>query len=79
MMATPLGALIAGPAATHFGVRRTQYAAAALIAAVSVVALIPRDVRTRTDPRPITADDVVEAEAEAEAGPAAVAATGPIL
>ena len=76
MMATPLGALIAGPAATHFGVRRTQYAAAALIAAVSVVALIPRDVRTRTDPRPITADDVVEAEAEA--GPAAVAAAGPI-
>ncbi len=76
MMATPLGALIAGPAATHFGVRRTQYAAAALIAAVSVVALLPRDVRTRTDPRPITADDV--AEAEAEAGPAAVAATGPM-
>jgi predicted MFS family arabinose efflux permease len=76
MMATPLGALIAGPAATHFGVRRTQYAAAALIAAVSVVALIPRDVRTRTDSRPIKADDVVEAEAEA--GPAAVAAAGPI-
>ena len=78
MMATPLGALIAGPAATHFGVRRTQYAAAALIAAVSVVALIPRDVRTRTDARPITPDDVVEAEAEAEAGPAAVAAAGPV-
>jgi predicted MFS family arabinose efflux permease len=80
MMATPLGALIAGPAATHYGVRRTQYAAAALIAAVSVVALLPRDVRTRTDSRPITADDVAqaEAEAEAEAGPAAVAVTGPI-
>ncbi len=78
MMATPLGALIAGPAATHYGVRRTQYAAAALIAAVSVVALLPRDVRTRTDVRPIMADDVAEAEAEAEAGPAAVAATGPV-
>ncbi len=78
MMATPLGALIAGPAATHFGVRRTQYAAAALIAAVSVVALFPRDVRTRIDSRPITADDVAEAEAEAEAGPAAVAAAGPM-
>ncbi len=74
MMATPLGALIAGPAATHYGVRRTQYAAAALIAAVSVVALLPRDVRTRTTGRPVTADDV----AETEAGPAAVAATGPI-
>jgi predicted MFS family arabinose efflux permease len=78
MMATPLGALIAGPAATHYGVRRTQYAAAALIAAVSVVALLPRAVRTRTTGLPITVDDVVEAEAEAEAGPAAVAAAGPL-
>jgi predicted MFS family arabinose efflux permease len=78
MMATPLGALIAGPAATHYGVRRTQYAAAALIAAVSVVALLPRDVRTRTTGLPITVDDVAEAEAEAEAGPAAVAAAGPL-
>ena len=78
MMATPLGALIAGPAATHYGVRRTQYAAAGLIAAVSLVALLPRDIRTRTDSRPITADDVAEAEAEAETGPATVAAAGPI-
>lgn len=78
MMATPVGALIAGPAATHFGVRQTQFAAAALIAAVSAVAVLPRDVRTRTDPRPVTVDDVAEAEAEAEAGPAAVAAAGPV-
>ncbi|HWG14195.1 MAG TPA: MFS transporter [Streptosporangiaceae bacterium] len=78
MMATPVGALIAGPAATHFGVGRTQYAAAGLIAAVSAVAMLPRDVRTRTGSRPITADDVTAAEAaEAEAGPSAVAAAGP--
>jgi hypothetical protein len=78
MMATPVGALIAGPAATHFGVRQAQYAAAGLIAAVSAVAMLPRDIRTRTDSRPITADDVAAAEAEAEAGPAAVAAAGPV-
>jgi predicted MFS family arabinose efflux permease len=79
MMATPVGALIAGPAATHFGVRQTQYAAAGLIAAVSAAAMFPRDIRTRTDPRPITADDVAaaEAEADAEPGPAAVIAAGP--
>lgn len=78
MMATPVGALIAGPAATRFGVRQTQYAAAGLIAAVSAVAMLPRDIRTRTDSRPITAEDVAAAEAEAEAGPAAVAAAGPV-
>ena len=70
MMATPIGALIAGPAATAIGVRKTQYGAAALIAAVSTVALLPRDVRTRTDP-PLAAEDP-------EAGPAAVAAAGPV-
>ena len=68
MMATPVGALIAGPAATHYGVRQTQYAAAALIAAVSAVALLPRDVRTRRQaPAP-----PVDAE-----GPAAIVAAGP--
>ena len=45
MMATPVGALVAGPAATVFTVRRTQYGAAALIAVVSALALIPRDIR----------------------------------
>jgi predicted MFS family arabinose efflux permease len=69
MMATPIGALIAGPAATAIGVRKTQYGAAALIAAVSTVALLPHDVRTRTDP-PVATE---------EAGPAAVAAAGPAL
>jgi MFS family permease len=65
MMATPVGALIAGPAATHFGVGRVQYVAAALIAAVSLLALLPRDVRTRTDPPPVG----LEADAPVVAGP----------
>jgi MFS family permease len=68
MMATPLGALIAGPAATHYGVRRTQFASAGLIAAVSLVALFPRDIRTRRSPVPVTEED----------GPAAVMAAGPV-
>jgi MFS family permease len=45
MMATPAGALVAGPAATAIGVGKTQYGAAALIVGVSALALIPRDVR----------------------------------
>jgi MFS family permease len=65
MMATPLGALIAGPAATHFGVGRVQYVAAALIAAVSLLALLPREVRTRTDPPPVS----LEPDIEVAAGP----------
>ncbi len=65
MMATPVGALIAGPAATHYGVGRVQYVAAALIAIVSLLALLPRDVRTRTDPPPVG----LEAEVEVAAGP----------
>ncbi len=75
MMATPVGALIAGPAATRYGVRQTQYAAAALIAAVSAVALLPRDVRTRRQAQaPVDAEGPVPADAE---GPAAVVAAGP--
>ncbi|HEX3750116.1 MAG TPA: hypothetical protein VHW06_06100, partial [Streptosporangiaceae bacterium] len=67
MMATPLGALIAGPAATHYGVRRTQFATAGLIAAVSLVALVPRDIRNRRATAPLNED-----------GPAAMAAAGPV-
>jgi MFS family permease len=46
MMAMPAGALVAGPLAAAIGVPATQYAAAALIAAVSALALVPRDIRT---------------------------------
>jgi MFS family permease len=45
MMAMPVGALAAGPLAGVIGARGAQYGAAALIVAVSAVALIPRDVR----------------------------------
>jgi predicted MFS family arabinose efflux permease len=58
MAATPIGALIAGPTATAIGVRKTQYGAAALIAAVSLLALLPRDVRLRTNaPDPVAEPD----------------------
>jgi predicted MFS family arabinose efflux permease len=70
MMATPVGALIAGPAATHYGVRQTQYAAAGLIAAVSAVAAIPRDVRTRRQAPAVPGVETAE-------GPAAVVTAGP--
>jgi len=69
MAATPVGSLIAGPAATAIGVRNTQYGAAALIAVVSALALIPRDVRRRTNP-PAPPEPVAEPD------PAAVLAAG---
>ncbi|MBO0803979.1 MAG: MFS transporter [Nocardiopsaceae bacterium] len=45
LMATPLGALVAGPVAAAVGIPETQFAAAALIAAVSLLCLVPRDIR----------------------------------
>ena len=44
-LATPAGALAAGPLAAAIGVRRAQYAAAGAILAVSALTVIPRDVR----------------------------------
>ncbi len=44
-LATPAGALTAGPLAAAIGVRRTQYAAAGVILAVSALTVVPRDVR----------------------------------
>jgi hypothetical protein len=41
----PAGALVAGPIASAIGVSATQYGAAALIIGVSLLALIPRDIR----------------------------------
>jgi len=46
VMAMPVGAVLAGPIAAWAGVSATQYGAAALIAVASLLALIPRDVRT---------------------------------
>jgi predicted MFS family arabinose efflux permease len=45
VMAMPIGAVLAGPIAAWAGVSVTQYGAAALIVGVSVLALIPPDVR----------------------------------
>jgi len=45
VMAMPIGAVTAGPIAAWVGVSTTQYGAAALIVFVSVLALIPRDIR----------------------------------
>jgi hypothetical protein len=61
IMAMPVGAVLAGPIAAWAGVSVTQYGAAALIIAASVLALIPRDIRT------LRADQL--------AGPAALAST----
>lgn len=46
MAAMPAGALIAGPLSAAIGVPSTQLAAAALMAVISAVTLIPRDIRT---------------------------------
>jgi MFS family permease len=56
MMAMPAGALIAGPVSEAVGVPATQYAAAALIAVVSLCCLLPRDIRA------FRAEDLAPAE-----------------
>jgi predicted MFS family arabinose efflux permease len=45
MAAMPLGALIAGPLASSIGVPGAEFAAAAVMAGVSALTLIPRDIR----------------------------------
>jgi predicted MFS family arabinose efflux permease len=53
VMAMPVGALVAGPIAAAFGVTPAEYGAAVLIVVASLLALVPRDVRTMrsaTDP-----------------------------
>jgi MFS family permease len=70
VMTMPAGALVAGPVAAAIGVPATQYGAAGLILAASLLALIPRDVRHR---RAISLAGT-DAEAGAAAGTGAVAA-----
>ncbi|HEY1920108.1 MAG TPA: MFS transporter [Streptosporangiaceae bacterium] len=65
VMAMPAGALIAGPIAAAIGVSVTQYGAAALILLVSVLALIPRDVRTKRQAATVTSAPAVAVEASA--------------
>jgi predicted MFS family arabinose efflux permease len=61
LAATPAGALVAGPLATAIGIPATEFAAAALIGAVSALCLIPRDIRAIRSVVPLPAgprDDV---------------------
>ena len=74
MMAMPVGALIAGPVAAAIGVPGAQLAAAALIACVCVLCLIPRDIRTIRSDQLGTAMGGDAAAAAAGAAPAAPAA-----
>ncbi len=46
VMAMPVGAVLAGPIAASAGVPATEYGAAALIVGATVLALLPRDIRT---------------------------------
>jgi hypothetical protein len=76
MMAMPAGALIAGPVAAAVGVPATQYGAAALTAAVSLLCLLPRDIRTiRSEDLGRETEPKAGAEAGATATTEAVAAT----
>ncbi|HZR51661.1 MAG TPA: MFS transporter [Streptosporangiaceae bacterium] len=63
VMAMPAGALIAGPLGAAIGVSAAQYAAAGAILVVSMLALIPRDIRR------ITNQVAVAAEAPLAASP----------
>ena len=83
VMAMPIGAVVAGPVAAWAGVSATQYGAAALIAVVSLVALIPRDIRTlRAEQLSVPAEEVVSAEVVMPAGvviPSEVVASAEIV
>jgi len=48
VMAMPAGALIAGPLGAAIGISRTQFLAAGAIGVATVLALIPRDIRSIT-------------------------------
>ncbi|HXR74290.1 MFS transporter [Actinocrinis sp.] len=65
VMSMPIGALLAGPIAAAIGVSNTQYAAAGVIVAVSLLTLLSRDIRTRrsTDTPVSGADSATAAEA----------------
>jgi hypothetical protein len=52
--AMPIGALVAGPLSAAIGVPSTEFAAAALMAVVSALTFIPRDIRTIRSAAPVT-------------------------
>jgi len=64
VVSMPAGALIAGPLGTAIGISHAQYAAAAAIVIASVLALIPRDIRTMRNseaPAPPAPEEIAEA------------------
>jgi hypothetical protein len=69
-MSMPIGALLAGPIAAAIGVSNTQYAAAGVIVAVSLLTLLSRDIRTRrtsdTPTPPASSQSVAEATGATE-------------
>jgi MFS family permease len=82
IMAMPIGAVLAGPIAAWAGVSVTQYGAAALIVAASVLALIPRDVRTLRADEPslrTAADRELRAAAVSEMPGAPQPDTAPVV
>ena len=68
VMAMPAGALIAGPLGAAFGVSTAQYAAAGAILIVSVLALIPRDIRRITNQVAVEPAGAAEATLEVASG-----------
>jgi predicted MFS family arabinose efflux permease len=66
VLAMPVGALVAGPLAARIGVPATEYGAAVLILTASLLALMPRGVRS------LRSDDLPEPEPEPDSGPDAV-------
>jgi MFS family permease len=78
VMSMPIGALLAGPIAAAIGVSNTQYAAAGVIVAVSLLTLLSRDIRTRrsTD-APVSVADAAAADA-AEVAVVATAAVADV-
>ncbi|HEY6785958.1 MAG TPA: MFS transporter, partial [Trebonia sp.] len=54
MCAMPIGALVAGPLSAAIGVPSTEFAAAALMAVVSALTFIPRDIRTIRSAVPVS-------------------------
>jgi predicted MFS family arabinose efflux permease len=77
IMAMPVGAVLAGPIAAWAGVPATQFGAATLIVVASLLALIPRDVRTlRADQltAPVAGASDMPAVPLQEAAPALAAA-----
>jgi len=69
VMAMPAGALAAGPVAAAIGVFPTEYGAAALVLAVSMLAILPRDVRSMQLPARVSQPELGRQGAGAVAAP----------